>query len=152
MNATAPETTPARVASATYIGRRITTKQKLAHFWHVEGEEKSRGYFKQIAPATIGEIWRLSFDEKGAMYVSGTHKPQNTETFSANREQYVGEDAAAYQLHVELKADKILKNRETDFERALAPLRRLVTAVRTYDDRSALIRRIASELGRTPPK
>lgn len=145
---------PARVVNATYVGRRITTDNKLAHFWHVEGEAKPAGYMKQVAPAAVGEIWRLSFNDKDNIYVGGDYKPQNTEMFCDpdTRARYVGEDAAAYQRHVDMKADRALKNRETEFERAMEPLRRLIRAVRSYDDRHALIRRITSELGKTPTK
>lgn len=131
-----------------YVGRRLTTGNKLAHFWLFDDTDgKPGGYVKQIAPASIGEYWLFTFEGK-SLYTRGEHGPKRTGDIERDRACWVAEDQVAYQYNLDRKADNKLKARRTDFEAALEPLRLLVLAVRTLDEREALITRIASELRR----
>lgn len=47
--------------SAYYVGVRTTVKNKLAHFWLLDGETELRGYAKNIVSwAQVGERFALT--------------------------------------------------------------------------------------------
>lgn len=132
-----------------YIGRRLTSKNKIAHFWIFNDTDgKPGGYIKQIAPASIGEHWSFTFEGK-SLYTRGEHGPKRTGDLERDRAPWVAEDQIAYQHDLDRKAEQKLKARRTEFDHALEHLRLLVLSVKGFDNRDALIRRIATELRRT---
>lgn len=138
--------------SGTYVGRRMTTDSKLAFFWQFNGEDKLAGYVKQLTPAQIGECFRFSLDDK-SIYTAGEHRPVLLDNapfapVSTQIDEWIAADESAYQRQLERKAERAMKNRESEFELALAPIRRLLDAVQSHNDRGALIARITSELWR----
>lgn len=134
---------------ATYIGRRMTVSGKLAYFWLFDGEDKARGYKKQLIFAQPGEVILFKLADSGEVYVSGKdHGPKRTTKTTEHKTLYVAEDQANYQMWMEAKADRRMKEEETDFDRALKPLRNLIAQCRFHDDKAALINRITSELWR----
>jgi hypothetical protein len=107
---------------------------------------------KQIAPAVIGETWAISRGEKGP-FTGGEHGPKRQGMVEKARIlEYQALDLAAYQTMQEIKAERVLKNRRSYFDEALAPLHALVSSVRGHDERAAVIQRITSELWRGGPK
>lgn len=140
--------------TAVYIGRRITSKDKLGYFWHFEGDQKPVGYLKRnIALAEIGERWVFAF--KGQTHTAElvhdmSVRPRKiTSTVTPYElKEWVAKDAAHYQHDVDARALRKYKTRETEFDKALAPLVRLVDAVGGHEDRAALIAHITSQLWR----
>lgn len=136
--------------NAVYIGRRLSSRNMLAHFWMFEGETKSRGYRQQLIPALIGESWTFVEDGERRLLISTSRKPVKFETddHQAFITQWVAEDIANEQLHIDHRARVRLARRETDFDKALAPMRRILEAARFHDERGAIIQRIVTELWR----
>lgn len=141
-----------RVVLAFYIGRRVATGNKLAHFWQFYGEDKPRGFIKQLAPATIGEVWAVTVTDDNKHYVGGPKGPKRAEVQKTHDRKQVHEwvalDAAAYADNQTRLAEKKLAKRRTEFDRALEPLRNLVVACPTHEQRAFLINAIVSELWR----
>jgi hypothetical protein len=141
-------TTITRV-DATYIGQRITTKGALAYFWLFHDINKEQGYKKQLVWATIGEAWNFGRAENGAVYRSGEHKPINLGIkHPENALRWESEHQSALHYHAERKAAAKLKARQSEFDRALEPIRRLLDAAPSHIERGALIQRLCIELWR----
>lgn len=136
-----------KTVCVTYVGRRLTTKNKLAHFWLASGEQAPRGYLKQFAPARIGEQWNVTFDDDGRLFIAGEHKPVQCAGVTRKYDPaWITADQVAYQHDLDRKADAKLKARRSDFDDAIEPLRNLVLAVNSWSERQALVARISSEL------
>jgi hypothetical protein len=129
-----------------YIGRRITTKRELAHFWHfVDGQ---KGYKKQLIPAVIGEAWVFTFED-GSIYLKGSNGPQRLPDEDATPNditKYAAEDAAANQTYQEDKAFEKLKRRQQPFDKAMEPLIRMYSSLDTNHERSAFIQAVKNKL------
>lgn len=138
-----------RTKVGVYVGRRTTTDGKLAYFWQMDGEDKPGGWLKQVVPAQIGESFRFSYDGN-SVYTSGEHRPAKLEacTDFDKVAEWIVLDEAAYQRDLERKAVRMMKSRESEFELAMQPLRRILSRVSSHADRSALAARIATELMR----
>src|SRR6185312_16590334 len=109
-----------------YIGRRLTTKHKLAYFWLFGSDQ--RGYKKQIAPAVIGEAWNISFgtsEGENLIYLQGVNAPVRLTGQDAKPSEVTlwgAEDVAANeQYHSERELEK-LKKRKQPFDKAMEPL------------------------------
>lgn len=134
----------------TYVGMRITTANKLSYFWLEEGQEKPKGYRKQIAPAVIGEIWQFTMHPSGGITISGPDKPKQLRLTDSEHQvtQWIAESEACEQHAVGLKTDKILKARKSEFDKAIAPLKRMLDTLSYHNDKAAFIARVTSELWR----
>lgn len=153
---TPPVSTPVQIdrhETWVYIGRRLTTSDTLAFFWAKSDEliGKAGGYAKQIAPAQIGEAWQLTFREKDSYFTNGEFKPKRVEAsknmFSRGElNDWIAKDVAAEQMHRELRADKQLAKRESEFERVLRPLKDIVALAPNMEAREAIIARIGTIL------
>lgn len=130
---------------AVYIGQRISSKNRLAHFWLFG--EKLMGWKKNVAPATVGETW--TFEMKDERTIT-TERPERVgiEATPERVSQWVAEEAAQQQIDANRRADKTLAERRADFDVALEPLKRLLSSVHQYELRAALIQRITTELWR----
>lgn len=138
--------------AAVYIGRRMTVKNKLAHFWMFDDEPKPAGYAKQLAPAQIGEAWKFTRNKDEHILVSGEHKPIKL-TMHVTRgpqpiDEWIATDAAHEQIAAERRMNAKLAKRKGQFEIALQPLKRLLDSLQYHDERAALINKIVSELWR----
>lgn len=150
---------PMRIAGA-YIGQRMTTKNKLAHFYRFDdGSEK--GYKKRLTYAPIGTRLTVCFDAEGRVFTAGDHAPallykvggpeipSNLATApQADVERWVIEDNNAKSVARAQKMEGKLKSVPTMIEERAAPLVDLVRACRTFDEKAALIRTITDELWR----
>ena len=146
---------PMRIAGA-YIGQRMTTKNKLAHFYKFDdGSEK--GYAKRLSYCQIGTRLSVVFDPDGRAYTAGEHAPKlltrdNGTTFDdapkADVERWVIEDNAAKSAYRAKKMEAKLKTLPTYIEEHAAPLVDLIKACRNFDEKAALIRAITDELWR----
>jgi hypothetical protein len=137
--------------TAVYIGRRITTKNQLAHFWIFHNENTSRGYRKQIAPASIGEQWIFKTNEAGTVLIAPTEKPTRTDVTSASKsiDEWTAADQASYQLDIVRRFESKLANRKDQFDQAIEPLRRMCSSRKlTHNERAAFIQRVTTELWR----
>lgn len=139
-----------KTREAVYIGRRITVKNHLAYFWYFaeDQERPMKGYKKQITPALIGEKWKFTYDDKDHIFTGGEHRPVKVDFEETNLKKWVAEEQAAIQQDAERRANKKLEARLTEFQRRITPLKELVDAVKTYDERAAVIARITTELWR----
>lgn len=133
---------------ATYIGKRLTTKKKLAHFWDFAGETGIRGYKKQIVPATIGESWEFERDEKGQLTLDGAKQATHMGIDSAKREEWTAQEVINVGRYDTMRAETKLANRKNELEIRLAPLQRMVDTIPSYMDRCVFIDMVARELGR----
>lgn len=140
------------VKTATYIGRRTTSKNTLAHFWKFEGiDPVPKGWKKNIVPwAQPGDQYQIHVGEKGEVYTHGIYKPNHVGKHPVESEvlEWVGLDAAHAQHDTDRRMERRLKEQKTDFDKAIEPLRRMVGAVRNHDDRAALIAHITATLWR----
>lgn len=134
---------------AYYIGRRINGN-KVVYAWLCDGEEKPRLYAKNVVTyAMVGERFVLTQNADKAILLKGPAAPKSvTGARSPMQKQWVAEDAAAQQRAADIRAEKKLKERRSEFESALEPLRLMVLSVKRHDDKAALIARITSELWR----
>jgi hypothetical protein len=137
------------IVKGTYVGRRVTTKKTLAHFWQFDGDTAVKGFKRQLVPAMIGERYQFVLED-GKYVLTGENHPRLVSNEDAEKLvlQWVGEDQAAYQYVTDRRAERRLKERKTEFDRAIGPLHELVKAVPNHDDRAALISRITSVLWR----
>jgi hypothetical protein len=136
---------------AVYIGRRITTKNQLAHFWMFLNENKPKGYRRQIAPATIGEQWIFKTNEAGTLFVGGAEKPTRTDVTSASKsiDEWSAADQASYQADLVRRFENKLANRKSQFDQAIEPLRRMCSSLNlSHGERAAFIQRVTTELWR----
>ena len=132
------------------MGRRMSTKNKLAFFWKFD--DGIRGYAKRHAPAVIGEQWEFPVDDQGRLIARHDCKPKLCEYAYPPPEEDVvawnAADVAAYQDNITCKAHDRLARRETDFDKALIPMRRILAGARDHNERGAIIQRIITELWR----
>ena len=137
-------------STAIYVGRRITTKDKICFFWRWNDEKEIRGFDKQIAPASIGELWTFTHSGDGTkFYVAGDDEPKRTcEADESDKltQQWIGEDQLARRQMQNKRARKKLAARKDAFERRIAPLREIVRNLPTHADRSAFIEHVSKEL------
>ena len=136
---------------AVYCGRRISKQDKLAHFWKRDFEEGMRGYDKQIAPALIGERWKFSLANKeGSVYTGGPARAVKVIDTVDNEETrgWVASDIAhAGEFETERLSRKLAK-RQTQFQEALLPLRRMLDTLPTHTERAHFVARVTAELWR----
>lgn len=139
-----------KIIRARFVGRRLSTKNRLAFFWKFD--DGIRGYAKRQAPAAIGEQWEFPVDEQGRLITRRDCKPKLCEYEDNPPEEDVASwnaaDVAAYQEDITRKAHDRLARRETDFDKALIPIRRILNGARHHDERAAIINRITAELWR----
>jgi hypothetical protein len=111
---------------------------------------------KQLVPAQIGERFTFQFTATDSVVTRGEHGPKRIghgldfdgRLDRKQVDEWIVKDEAAAQMKAEDKARREMKNRATEFERALEPLRRILSASRSHSDRAALISRITTELWR----
>ena len=138
-----------KTQTAVFIGRRITTANKLAYFWHFVGEERPRGWQHQLAPATIGECWSFTLTNEGGVFTSGEHKPAQLPARDASVSsitEWQATDIAHTQRLAQEKATRKLAARKTEFDRALEPLLSMYQTLRTRDDRHAFLSAVEKKL------
>lgn len=134
----------------TYIGLRETVKHTLAHFWEFE-DGKTPGWKKPlVVGAHPGERYEFTFDADNHVFTKGEHKPKFLGKIDDEEKirKWVAEDRAAYQRDLERRTERKMKERQTDFQKALAPMKLLLATVKSHDDRAALINAITTELWR----
>lgn len=138
------------VKTATYIGRRTTTKNTLAQFWIVD--DKELGWKKgPVTYAQVGDMYEFSYDKDGRIVMQGACKPKKI-GYEADREKvagWVALDVAHFQHDVDRRAERRLKEMKTDFDKAMQPLQRMVSSIRHHDDRAAFIARVTATLWKT---
>lgn len=151
MTTTPEETTKVGI----YIGRRMTSKKRLAYFWMFDGSDDAGGYAKQLAPARVGEAWQFTFTADGKMYVASDKRPQKVPLPKRiprrKLDEYIAQDQIAEQQSLEQSAHKKFAARRSEFEIMCEPLKHLLHATPRHDQRAALINRIIAELY-SPPK
>lgn len=131
-----------KTQKAVYIGRRITQANKLAYCWHVDGEERPRGWKRQLAPATIGESWIITLADEGGVYTQGQYKPLQASGADAPVDkvpEWQAADIAHAQDFAERKAMRKLATRKSEFEQAMQPLLAMYDTLRTHDERHAFM-------------
>jgi hypothetical protein len=134
--------------TGTYIGRRTTTKHTLAHFWKFD-DGKELGWKKNPAlGAQIGDVYEFVYEDE---HLKDRPKKIATTGDPALVLEWVGLDSAHYQHDVDRRMERRIKERKTEFDEAIAPLQRMVAAVRNHDDRAALIARVTATLWRRTP-
>jgi hypothetical protein len=138
-----------RTLKAYFVGRRRTTNgNRLGFFWKFD--EGIRGFAKKQAPACIGEQWEFPVDEQGRLIAHRDFTPKlsGDEASPEDIASWNAADVAAYQDDITRKAHDRLARRETDFEKALTPIRRILDGARHHDERGAIIQRVMTELWR----
>lgn len=135
-----------KTAVATYIGRRMTTKNKLAYFWKIEGQTPG-GFAKQIASASIGEKWQLSL-VGDSIHINGPDRPKQLpdQPLDPDAKEYEALDAGAMAQWGEIKAKKVLAGRQSEFDRAMLPLISMLRTLRFRDDEYYFIERVKAAL------
>jgi hypothetical protein len=135
-------------ADFVYMGRRLLKKGGLGHLWKHDGAE--RIYKKQIAPASIGETWRVTLTADGSVRMAGEGKPLQTAKHADSTlcQEWEAASAAHAQADAEERANKKLANRPSKFDRSVEPLKLMYLSLRTHHDREAFLRAVASEVRR----
>lgn len=135
------------VITATYVGRRTTVENRLCYAYKVGDEAALSLYTKPLFPALIGEKWTIEKDEKGSVFLKTAKRIQEPiDRETAN--EWEAEDVAHLQRDVERKFAAKLKNRETEFAKALTPIKTMCNGLKYHEDRAAFIQRVVSELWR----
>ena len=132
--------------TAIYVGRRITVKRQLAHFWQFS--DGLKGYKKQFIPALIGEAWIFSL-ENGSFFLSGDNAPKRLTSDDADSnkvEKWAAEDVVAVQSYNEEKTIAKLKRRQQPFDKAMEPLIGMYSSLQTGYERAAFIQAIQRKL------
>lgn len=135
---------------AVYQGRRLTSEHKLGHFWKKDFQDRAGGYTKQVAPAKIGERWKFSTIASGAVIVSGPHRPVLIGRQIANSETETWEalDAAHAQEFEAEKAARSLARRASLFEQRIEPLKQMMAALPSHNERAYFVQKVVTELWR----
>lgn len=132
----------------TYVGRRLTSKQRVAHFFQLEDGSKI-GFKKMPIPALIGERISMVQVDDGKWAFSGKEGPKRLDEPRADLDEiaeWTAIDRATAQLQEERKVERKLKARKTHFDEVLEPVKAMVRATRTHSERAALINAITAEL------
>lgn len=131
----------------TYVGRRLSTENRLCYAYSVEGEPKLTLWSKPLFPGLIGEKWTIEKDERGSVYPKSainTKEPVDREKANA----WEAEDIRCLQEDVQTKFNKKLAKRATEFEKALLPIRTMLASLKYHEDKAAFIQRVTAELWR----
>ena len=138
-----------RKVTAVYIGRRITTKDKLAYFWDFTGDVNPRGYKKQLAPAVIGESWEFTQNEKGDILINVDNCPVQLSHLSIPKDKVaeweaLSQSSCAHDAYRRMKLK--LAKRRSQFDGLMQPLREMANTLSGNQERAAFIQRVVAEL------
>lgn len=139
-----------RRVKRTYVGRRISTDRKLCHFWLNEGksEEAITGHAKLDVPAKIGEVWEFVYASADSYYIRGVHAPQPV-GWHNDREailRWEANDTVADHENAQLRAQKRLKARLSEYRQRCAPLREMAAQLTNRHDVEQFVDAVSGEL------